>query len=158
MFKYFRLFLVLNIVVWALAGCGQGVLLADGNRAPQNNWHGQWRIINVWAEWCKPCWQEIPELNHFHALQDGEFNRRKNNVRLLGWNFDELQGQELDQLVEKMQIAFPVLEEWPENWPKAEIKGLPATIILAPDDSIKKVLWGPQTNSSLHDAVNTIVR
>jgi len=136
-----------------LTGCERGVLLADGNHAPQNNWQGQWRIVNVWAEWCKPCWQEIPELNHFYALQDSAFNQSQYSVRLLGWNFDEQQGAELDALVEKMDIHFPVLEQWPEQWPQVDIKGLPATLLIAPDDSLHKVLWGPQSNASLHKAI-----
>jgi len=46
-----------------------------------------------------------------------------------------------------------VLEQWPEQWPQVDIKGLPATLLIAPDDSLYKVLWGPQSNASLHNAI-----
>lgn len=151
MFK--RLGLVILASSLLLTGCERGALLADGSYAPKDNWQGQWRIVNIWADWCKPCWQEIPELNHFYALQDSAFNQSAHNVRLLGWNFDEAQGAELAALVEKMNIQFPVLEQWPKEWPQTDIKGLPATIIITPDNRLHRVLWGPQTNAALHGEI-----
>jgi thiol-disulfide isomerase/thioredoxin len=125
----------------------QGVGLAEGDYAPADHWQGQWRVINIWAEWCKPCWQEIPELNQFFALQGS------NDVKLLGFNFDELEQVELKALKEKMLIQFPVLAQWPEDWVKPDIKGLPATIIMSPSNQVTKVLWGPQSLISLHQAL-----
>lgn len=118
--------------------------LVAGGYAPQDYWSGQWRMINIWAEWCKPCWQEIPELNQFYAAQ------KNSGVQLLGFNFDELEQSELVILKEKMSIQFPILSQWPGSWTKPDIKGLPATIILSPDDQIIDVLWGPQSLSSLN--------
>jgi thiol-disulfide isomerase/thioredoxin len=114
-----------------------------GDYASQDYWSGQWRMINIWAEWCKPCWQEIPELNHFFAAQE------KMGVKLLGFNFDELERGELVILKEKMSIQFPILTQWPTSWTKPEIKGLPATVIVSPDDKIINILWGPQSFSTL---------
>jgi thiol-disulfide isomerase/thioredoxin len=128
-------------------GSLQSNALVGGDDAPKDYWSGQWRIINIWAEWCKPCWQEIPELNHFFATQE------KTGVKLLGFNFDELARAELVILKEKMSIQFPVLTQWPELWTKPEIKGLPATIILSPDDQIINILWGPQNLSTLSQGI-----
>jgi thiol-disulfide isomerase/thioredoxin len=125
----------------------QGTELVAGDYAPQDHWSGQWRIVNIWAEWCKPCWQEIPQLNQFFALQ-GE-----KDVKLIGYNFDELEQAELVLLKKKMSIQFPILTVWPKTWVKPEIKGLPATIIISPDDKIKTILWGPQSLASLHKAI-----
>ncbi len=66
----------------------QGTELVDGDYAPANHWSGRWRLVNIWAEWCKPCWQEIPELNQFYALQGVK------DVQLVGYNFDELEDEE----------------------------------------------------------------
>jgi thiol-disulfide isomerase/thioredoxin len=132
-------------------GPNQGSLpsnvLVGGDNVPKDYWSGQWRIINIWAEWCKPCWQEIPELNQFLATQE------KTGVKLLGFNFDELARAELVLLKEKMSIKFPVLAQWPESWSKPEIKGLPATVILSPDDEIINILWGPQSLSTLSKGI-----
>ena len=125
----------------------QGTALVAGDFAPQDHWSGQWRVINIWAEWCKPCWQEIPELNQFFAEQENA------GVKLLGFNFDELAQDELVVLKEKMSIQFPLLTEWPNAWTKPDIRGLPATIILSPDDKIINILWGPQSLESLYKGI-----
>ncbi len=146
--------LVLAFIIVFISACNpalQGTELVDGEYAPGDHWSGQWRVVNIWAQWCKPCWQEIPELNRFHALQGAE------DVKLLGYNFDQLERNELLQLKQEMSIQFPVLTAWPENWHKPEVKGLPATIIMAPDDSISRVLLGPQSLSSLHKAIKDAV-
>ena len=36
--------------------------LDDGNVLRQQDWQGKWVYINYWAEWCKPCAEEIPAL------------------------------------------------------------------------------------------------
>lgn len=125
----------------------QGTELAKGDYAPADHWRGQWRIVNIWAEWCKPCWQEIPELNRFYALQG------LNEVQLLGFNFDELEQTELLQLKQKMSIQFPVLTSWPSAWEKPDIKGLPATIVISPEDEVKAILLGPQDSISLQQTI-----
>ena len=122
------------------------------NSVPKNSiskdyWVGQWRVINIWAEWCKPCWQEIPELNEFFAMnQDAD-------VKLMGFNFDELEYVELTSLKAKMSIEFPILTRWPDAWTRPEIKGLPATVIVSPDNLIVDILWGPQTVMGLDKSI-----
>lgn len=128
----------------------RGTLLVEGDYTPIDHWAGQWRLVNIWAEWCKPCWQEMPELNQFYALQG------PNDIKVLGYNFDQLQQEELKQLKTEMNIQFPVLVYWPELWQRPDVKGLPATLIIAPDNKVVKVLWGPQTLSSLHKAIDSV--
>ena len=112
-----------------------------------DHWSGQWRLVNIWAEWCKPCWKEIPELNQFYAVN------KNSDIKLLGFNFDELENDELIILKEKMSIDFPVISEWPEVWTKPDVMGLPATVIITPDNIIIDVLWGEQTVESLNAAI-----
>jgi thiol-disulfide isomerase/thioredoxin len=121
--------------------------LTSNDVTSNNYWAGQWRLVNIWAEWCKPCWKEIPELNQFYAAQ------KDSDIKLLGFNFDELEHEELVALKEKMSIDFPVLSQWPAVWTKPDVMGLPATVIIAPDNIIIDVLWGEQTVESLNVAL-----
>ena len=102
--------------------------LTSNDATSNDYWAGQWRLVNIWAEWCKPCWKEIPELNQFYAAQ------KDSDIKLLGFNFDELEPSELVVLKEKMSIDFPVLSQWPAVWTKPDVMGLPATVIIAPDN------------------------
>ena len=121
--------------------------LTSNDATSNDYWAGQWRLVNIWAEWCKPCWKEIPELNQFYAAQ------KDSDIKLLGFNFDELEHEELVVLKEKMSIDFPVLSQWPAVWTKPDVMGLPATVIIAPDNIIIDVLWGEQTVESLNVAI-----
>ena len=125
-----------------------GTQLAQEGYTPVDHWAGQWRVVNIWAQWCKPCWQEMPELNQFSALQGA------GGIKVLGYNFDQLQQEELKQLKIEMDIQFPVLVSWPDIWQLPDIKGLPATLLIAPDNTLVKVLWGPQTLSSLNAEID----
>ena len=151
MFRNLSLTLFVSV---CLSGCSQGALLSDGGYAPEGNWEGQWRLINLWAMWCKPCREEIPELNQFYALQG------KNDVAVVGWNFDGLTGERLREDAEKLNISFPVLAEWPENWPEEwqmkTAQGLPATAIISPEGKLVKILLGPQTLTGLHNIMNEL--
>lgn len=128
-------------------GFDRGTLLVDGRYTPDDHWEGRWKLVNVWARWCKPCWQEMPELNQFRTLQNPD------GVQVLGYNFDQLEQQALKPLISEMNIRFPVLTSWPDVWEFPDIKGLPATLLIAPDNSLVKILWGPQTVASLKKEV-----
>ena len=103
-----------------------------------------WTFINYWAEWCKPCIKEIPELNRLHE-QAG--------YTVLGGNYDGLQGEELAAQIEKLGVAFPTLTADPaEDLGTERPQVLPTTIVLAPGGAVHQVLVGPQTLESLQAA------
>ena len=82
-------------------GCStdEQVRLADGSHTQLSHWDDRWLVINYWAEWCKPCIKEVPELNALDAKYP--------QVAVLGVNFDGVTGAELQGQVEKLGIAFP---------------------------------------------------
>lgn len=103
---------------------------------------GQWVLINYWATWCKPCIQEIPELN---ALA-----RQYPEVTVLGVNFDGSRGEELAQQVSELGIEFAILEQDPAAaLGTTRPSVLPTTLVLGPDGELRATLIGPQTLESL---------
>ncbi|MDG1945402.1 MAG: TlpA disulfide reductase family protein [Halioglobus sp.] len=103
---------------------------------------GQWVVINYWAQWCKPCIEEIPELN---ALND-----RYDEVTVLGVNYDGASGAELEQQLQTLNIKFFNLASDPSaslGVPRPVV--LPSTLIVNPDGELLTTLVGPQTLESL---------
>lgn len=100
-----------------------------------------WTFVNYWAEWCKPCIKEIPELNALDT-RDG--------FRVLGVNFDGATGEALAAQQETLGVAFPTLAEDPAaRFSLARPQVLPTTLVLAPGGELHSVLIGPQTADSL---------
>lgn len=114
---------------------GEGLSLSELNQKPL--------IVNYWATWCAPCIKEIPELNELAEAH-------KNELTLVGINFDQPEGAEAIQQTERMKIAFPVLAGNP-----ADLLGiqtpevLPTTYILTPGGGIHATLVGPQTAETI---------
>jgi thiol-disulfide isomerase/thioredoxin len=106
---------------------------------------GQWVVINYWAPWCKPCIEEIPQLNALDAQYE--------QVTVVGVNYDGTSGAELEQQRQKLGVAFASLEADPAaqlGTPRPLV--LPTTLILDPAGQLMATLVGPQTLESLAQA------
>jgi thiol-disulfide isomerase/thioredoxin len=120
--------------------------LLDGNVLHQKDWQGKWVFINYWAEWCKPCAEEVPELNRFAAS--------KPDVLVLGVNFDKPKVADLLRQTNGFRIEYPVVtNDIQPAFPHAVPQGLPATIVINPEGKIVDTLQGPQTQATLAQAM-----
>jgi thiol-disulfide isomerase/thioredoxin len=141
-------------IIRAVAGVGIGLILAGcaedigvdqyGRKVAVERLEGQWLVINYWAQWCAPCRTEIPELN---ALEQ---QLKEQSVQVLGVNFDELQGEKLNQAAQDMGITFTVLAQDPAEryqLPRAEV--LPVTYIVDDQGRMRERLLGEQTAAGL---------
>lgn len=144
--------LIAVVSLIALSGCGGEQLpLADGTHTRIDDWRGRWVIINYWAEWCAPCREEIPELNRLYAEAGAS------GPLVVGVNYDNLKPADLEPLIARMQIGFPVLQDDPMQrfgYDRPEI--LPTTILLKPDLSVGKVLRGPQSTDSIRKVIDSL--
>jgi thiol-disulfide isomerase/thioredoxin len=142
----FSLKTICIVLLISLSGCSSepSFRLAGGSQIQLSELHGSWVLINYWADWCRPCREEIPELNELHERQEGE------PIYVLGVNFDYLEGQELESLIAEMGIEFPVLVDDPQvivGYDAAQV--LPMTVIISPQGSVHNVLVGPQTTETI---------
>lgn len=128
-----------------LAGCAEDFGLDQhGRKVAAGSLDGQWLVINYWAEWCAPCRTEIPELNALARQLEGQ------PVRVLGVNFDGLQGEDLERVSEAFGIAFTVLAVDPApryQLPRNDV--LPVTYIVDADGKLRERLVGEQTAAGL---------
>ena len=121
---------------------------SDGSQQSWDQMQGKWIIVNFFAEWCKPCLKEIPELNKFNK------KAYKMNAQLIGISYDPLTDEQILDLVKRYDIDFPILlgkekVELPTPWPRA----LPTTYIFSPDGKLVKKMMGEQTYYSLKKTI-----
>ncbi len=100
----------------------------------------QWNVINYWAIWCKPCREEIPELNQLNQIE---------NVVVLGVNFDGKVGEALVSDADELGITFDIIDDPASSLNIARPSVLPTTVILSPEGTLVATLVGPQTAESI---------
>jgi len=133
----------LLLLAGILTGCGSDPASLFPPEA-----RGKIVLVNYWAEWCKPCREEIPDLNRF-VVENGD------KVALYGVNFDGAAGDELARQERMLGVEFPTLTVDPGpglGWPIPE--GLPHTVVTDSDGSRMLALVGVQTHESLAKAVD----
>jgi thiol-disulfide isomerase/thioredoxin len=143
--------LALCAVLLALAACGRESAAPVAPAAPAGDplaqAHHEWLLINYWAEWCKPCLEEIPELNAFareHATR----------ARVLMVNYDGVQGEQLQAQAQRLGIETTLLDSDPAarfGYQRPQV--LPVTYVIAPGGRVHGTLIGPQTVDSLLAAI-----
>lgn len=128
---------LLGLCLTLIACSSPELKLSNGQTVRVSDYEGSWTLINYWAVWCKPCIEEIPELNRVNDA-DG--------FAVLGYNFDQETGERLREQSEKLGIAFPLLQENPAAlFEQGQPGGLPATLVLDPQGKFHSWLMGPQT-------------
>jgi len=131
-----------------LAGCSKpDYKTADGSTGDFKDLRGKWLVINYWAEWCKPCIEELPELTAFQREYE-------NSVTVLTVNYDGALGDALRQQIEKLRVELPVLLLDPAaqlGYKRPD--ALPTTLIITPEGELKDTLIGPQTVATLAAAM-----
>ncbi|MBD8480669.1 TlpA disulfide reductase family protein [Pseudomonas coleopterorum] len=130
-----------------LGGCG-GDYGPDqhGNPVSAQTLDKHWLVVNYWAVWCGPCRREIPELNALSQSLQGQ------GVRVLGVNFDNLQGEELSAAAQTLGIDFPVLAQDPApRFALPRSQGLPVTYIIDDQGKLREQLMGEQTAAGIKE-------
>ena len=140
---------VIGLFVMASCSSERQIYFADGSNTQISHWDGRWLVINYWAEWCAPCRHEIPEFNQLHEDRVG------NGLVVLGVNYDGIQGERLTQVIERMDIQFPVLVQDPQQvYGYERAQTLPMTVLINPDREVHRILIGPQNQDSIKAAQN----
>lgn len=134
-------------VLFALALSACGAPQAPTGELQLDQLRGQWVVINYWAQWCKPCIKEVPELNRLNSDYAG--------VTVLGVNYDGASGDDLASQVAQLGIDFTTLAVDPSGQLGiARPVVLPTTLILDPNGQLQETLIGPQTLASLARATS----
>ena len=130
---------LLALSALVLSGCS-----GERSETPQSADSQPWLLVNFWSEWCAPCRKEIPVLN---ALQP---ELARDNVRLVGVNFDDSPVDESQRIAHALGIEFPTLS--PREIRDLNLRPpdvMPTTYLLNPDHGVAAKLIGVQSREGI---------
>ncbi|MFA9413368.1 TlpA family protein disulfide reductase [Streptococcus sp. E29BA] len=174
MFKSFKFAIMMAVALFTLCGCSlllpsqEPIGISKGQVAPDvtlvdkdgksvslKDYAGKKIYINVWASWCGPCKQEIPELEkvyqNFKDKDDYVFlsvvspnDNKFNNQRPM-----DSSEQEILSVAKDSKITYPVLFDTKDSFASQfGITSFPTHIIINSDGTVGQVMLG-STNEDI---------
>jgi len=121
----------------------------SGEEKTVDDYRGQWLVINFWAEWCPPCLEEIPEL--------GKLVEENPDIAVIGVSYDKLSNDELEALVKKLDIKYPIVATEPMPYlPVAKPQSLPGTYLISPSGQTMGPILGKIDRSKILEIIQKV--
>lgn len=107
-------------------------------------------LVNLWASWCGPCIEEMPELDRFAGEQDD------NGVQVLGIALDDEDA--VRAFLRRVPVDYAIALDAPGPADAGVRLGnprgvLPYTVLLSPDGQLLKQRIGPFVHGEIDDWV-----
>ncbi|MEN5060291.1 TlpA disulfide reductase family protein [Luteimonas sp. TWI1416] len=128
---------------------GFEIALLDGSRLQlPDAYAGRPLLVNLWASWCGPCIEEMPELDRF-ARQQGP-----DGVQVLGIALDDAEA--VRTFLERIPVAYPIAIDAPGPADAGVRLGnprgvLPYTVLIDADGRVRKQRIGPFAHGETED-------
>lgn len=90
-------------------------------------------VINLWAQWCGPCREELPIYEQLHQ-------KGKGKVKVLGIDYLDNQPAQALQLAKQTGVTYPLLAD-PEGSLRKDfhVRGLPGVVFVDAQGSVQGV-------------------
>jgi thiol-disulfide isomerase/thioredoxin len=109
-------------------------------------------LVNLWATWCGPCVQEMPELSKLHDKY------KSKGFNVIGIDVDEAPATVREFLV-KRGVSYPILASTKGKTVAmlGQLEALPTTMVLDEEGDVSNVLVGaidvPEVEKIVEDAL-----
>jgi len=106
----------------------------DGGTWRMGEHRGQVVLVNYWATWCEPCWEETPGLIRLSQEVKG--------LAVVGVAIDEGGQAKVQKFVGEFHVPYPVV--MPERMSQMEfgLEGVPTTILVDKQGRVAKSYVG----------------
>jgi peroxiredoxin len=96
-------------------------------------------LLNVWATWCRPCRDEIPELQQLHERY------RERGLQLVGVSVDATGSEDaIRDFAGRYGMTYPIWRDPAENVSATFlVVGVPATFLIDADGVLRWKKTGP---------------
>ncbi|TAM58630.1 TlpA family protein disulfide reductase [bacterium] len=100
-------------------------------------------LVNLWASWCPPCRQEMPDLERFSR------DAGKDGIDVVGINEGE-SAQTAAAFAKKAGVTFPILLDLQQRYGAAfGALGLPTSVFVRRDGTVAEAIDGPLTYAQM---------
>lgn len=106
---------------------------------------GKWVLLNLWATWCVPCLNEMPELE---AL-----SKSRNDLVVLGLAADGQPAPRVAQFAQKLGVTYPIIAGDTATAQQFGPKGFPTSILYNAEGQKVLVKEGPVTRREIEQAL-----
>lgn len=123
-----------------------------GNRVSLQDFRGKPVLLNMWASWCPPCKQEVPELEEFYK----EYAPKGVAVLTVNMNEDKAT---VASFVAQQKVTFPVvLDESGKIGELYHVDGIPASFFIDKDGILRAVRVGGMTKTEMINRISTLMQ
>lgn len=139
----------------ALAGApaaSYDVKTIDGRTDGLSRYRGSVVVMNLWATWCPPCREEMPDLQRFYR------ENKSKGIVVLGVDQGE-SAQAAGAFARDHGVTFPILLDADQQYGRSYAAiGLPTTVIVDRRGHVVRGIDGQLTLAQMREAVGQALR
>jgi len=126
----------------------------DGGSLKSEDLKGKVTVLDMWATWCDPCKEEIPDYNKLQEKYAGK------DFQILGVTMESGTPAEIKKKVEEFKIQYPVVvgdDKVVDAF--GGLLGFPTTFLVTKDGKIQKKFIGsvPGKQQQLNQAIDKLL-
>jgi len=134
-----------------LAAPSYALTTMTGAQSELSAYRGRVVVMNLWASWCPPCREEMPELQRLFRSYGSR------GVTVLGIDEGE-SASRAASFAQSMQVHYPILLDRQQQYGRVySALGLPTTIVIDQTGIIARGFDGPLTYAQMVQAVRPLL-
>jgi cytochrome c biogenesis protein CcmG/thiol:disulfide interchange protein DsbE len=127
----------------------------DGGMWRLADHRGQVAVINYWASWCSPCWEEAPVLMRLNREMGAD------GLAVVGIAMDEGSAEHVSEsvrrFVQALQISYPIALPEPMSQMAYGMEGLPTTLLVDRNGGVAKTYVGALREADLRRDIRALM-
>lgn len=141
-----RAWLAIGILLFASGVAAREFTLEDiqGKTHRLADYRGKWVLVNIWATWCPPCLEEIPELISLHNAH------KDKDLLVIGIATDSGSRSKVAEFVQAHGMSYPIVMGNRKILKQiGEVEVLPVSFLYSPQGELVSIQAGEVTRATV---------